>query len=58
MKDHCKFLTEEETYKYFGLLSKDHEDIINYAQYQATPDELANLHQEWQTSTVGQKVKV
>ena len=27
MKDHCKFLTEEETYEYFGLLNKDHEDI-------------------------------
>ena len=34
MKDHCKFLTEEETYEYFGLLNKDHEDIINYAQDQ------------------------
>ena len=31
MKDHCKFLTEEETYEYFGLLNKDHKDIINYA---------------------------
>ena len=34
MKDHCKFLTKEETYEYFGLLNKDHEDIINYAQDQ------------------------
>ena len=34
MKGHCKFLTEEETYEYFGLLNKDHEDIINYAQDQ------------------------
>ena len=34
MKDHCNFLTEEETYEYFGLLNKDHEDIINYAQDQ------------------------
>ena len=36
MKDHCKFLTEEETYKYFGLLNKDNEDIINYAQVQVS----------------------
>ena len=34
MKDHCKFLTEEETYEYFGLLNEDHEDIINYTQDQ------------------------
>ena len=34
MKNHFKFLTEEETYEYCGLLNKDHEDIINYAQDQ------------------------
>ena len=34
MKDHCKFLTEDETYEYFGLLNKYHKNIINYAQDQ------------------------
>ena len=34
MNDHCKFLREDETYEYFGLLNKDHEDIVHYAQDQ------------------------
>ena len=32
MNDHCKFLSEEETYEYFGLLNKDYKDILHYAQ--------------------------
>ena len=36
MNDHSKFLTEEETYEYFRLLNKDHEDIINYAKDKET----------------------
>ena len=34
MDEYCKFLSEEETYEYFGLLNKDHEDIVHYAQEQ------------------------
>ena len=34
MNDHCKFLSDEETYEYFGLLNKDYEDILHYAQDQ------------------------
>ena len=34
MDEHCKFLSEQETYEYFGLFNKDYAEIIYYAQEQ------------------------